>query len=262
MLFLIFATGLFLATLSMVRPALADGPPLALSGLNGASVVIAFTCFVSVGVLMGSVFAFALLLAFLLHEFGHVLAYRMVGHADARFRLVPFWNGVRISDTPPRSDLDAFFIALMGPGVSLAPMVLSFALVDVLAPHAPLASDFFLQFALATGALNFVNLLPLWPLDGGRCIRIMVQAQFPGVGPLAAAAMSAALMGFAYSVSSVLIFLMALVGAFALITGREDHASRATLTKHELRLALTAYFAALSAFFLGGWWIIRIIPMT
>jgi len=262
MLFLILASMLLMASLSMVRPALADGPPLVLQGFNGAGVVLGFSCFVAIAVIMGPLFSFALLLAFMLHEFGHVMAHRMLGDEGARFRLIPFWNGARISQYTPETDLHAFFIALMGPGLSLAPMVVSFALAETLPGLSPIAAEFFWQFALALGALNFVNLLPLWPLDGGRCIRLMVQSHFPQMGPLAAAAMAAALFGFAYSVSSVLLALLALVGAFSLITKRDESPARDTLSRRELGIAFTAYFASLSAFFLGGWWVIKLIPLT
>jgi Zn-dependent protease len=262
MTFLILAGTLMLATVLMVRPALVDGPPLVLQGFNGAGVVLGFTCFVAIAVVMDPLFSFALLLALLLHEFGHVIAHRMVGHEDARFRLIPFWNGARISDEPPTTDADAFFIALMGPGISLAPMVLSFALAPALSTSSPLASEFFLQFALATGALNFVNLLPIWPLDGGRCVRLLVQARAPRFGPLAAAAMAAALLGFAMTVQSVLLTLLALVGGFALITNRAEPAPRPSLSPRQWRVAATAWFASLSAFFLGGWWVIKLIPLS
>lgn len=152
MTFLILAGTLMLATVLMVRPALSEGgPPLVLQGgFNGAGVVLGFTCFIAIAVVMDPLFSFALLLAFLLHEFGHVIAHRLIGHHDARFRLIPFWNGARISDHTPTTDAEAFFIALMGgPGVSLAPpMVLSFTLAPpALSGSSPLAAEFFLQFA-------------------------------------------------------------------------------------------------------------------
>ena len=262
MTFLILASTLMLATVLMVRPALAGGPPLVLQGFNGPGVILGFACFVAIAVIMDPLFSFALLLAFMLHEFGHVMAHRMVGHQDARFRLIPFWNGARISDQVPSSDADAFFIALMGPGISLAPMVLSFALAQSLPATHPMAAEVFLQFALATGALNFVNLLPIWPLDGGRCVRLLVQARAPRFGPLASAAMAAALLGFALSVGSILLTLLALTGGFALITNRAEPAPRPTLTRRQWRLAATAWFASLSAFFLGGWWVIKLIPLS
>lgn len=262
MTFLILAGTLMLATVLMVRPALVSGPPLVLQGFNGAGVVLGFACFVAMAVVMDPLFSFALLLAFLLHEFGHVVAHRMVGHHDARFRLIPFWNGARISDRAPTSDADAFFIALMGPGVSLAPMVLSFALAPALASTSPLVSEFFLQFALAIGALNFVNLLPIWPLDGGRCVRLLIQARAPRFGSLAVASMSAALLGFSVTVHSVLLTLLALAGGFALIANRVEPAPRPTLSRRQWRVAATAWFASLAAFFLGGWWVINLIPFS
>ncbi len=257
--FVILSMALLALTAAMVRPALAGGSGLLLTGFDGTGVILAFSGFVAVALVLGPVFSFALMLAFLLHEFGHVVAYRLAGHTDVRFRLIPIWDGARISNQAPRSDLDAFFIALMGPGVSLAPMVVSFALSEVLLPLSPATADLFWQFALATGVLNFVSLLPLWPFDGGRCIRIMLQSIFPNIGPLAAMSMSVILAALAILLHSVMLCLIALVGAISLVAKRGEPSKGPPLTLEQLRLALAAYFAALASFFLAGWWVLKAI---
>lgn len=92
-------------------------------------------------------------------------------------------------------------------------------------------------------------------------MRLLIQARAPRFGPLTSAAMAAALLSFAMTVQSVLLTLLALVGGFTLITNREEPVPRPTLSKRQWRIAATAWFATLSAFFLGGWWVIKLLPL-
>lgn len=262
MTFLLLSMVLVTATIIVVRPAVESGPPLTFGHFDGKGVVAVFAGFVSVALFLGIGFSFALVLAMLMKELGHVLGYRLAGHEDARFRLMPLPGGRPISGRAPANDLAAFFIALMGPGLSLAPMIAAFALGEVLAEPAPALALAFRTFAFATGALNFLALLPIWPLDGGRLMRLIVQARFPDMGPLAATAFSALLIGMSWTMHSMLLFLLGLVGALALAISRDRPEARAPLSRAQIRIGFTAYFATLSAFFLAGWWVLRLVPLT
>jgi len=57
--------------------------------MSGIAVAVAMYLF-------GPLFGLALTLVVVLHEFGHVAAFRAIGHADARFRLIPLLGGVAI----------------------------------------------------------------------------------------------------------------------------------------------------------------------
>ena len=139
----------------------------------GALAVIAAVYF------YGWLYGLALCLAVAVHEYGHVLAYRICGHDDARFRLIPILGGVAISGRLPASQDKAFFIALLGPAFCLAPMGLAFALSDLLLSTSYEAAEALFVFALVLGAFNFFNLLPFWPLDGGRMLQILCQTFAP-----------------------------------------------------------------------------------
>lgn len=260
MTFLFLSMLLVAATFAVVSPAFAGGPRIGFSNFDGIGVIAAFVGVLGVALFLGVEFALALMLAALLKEFGHVLGHRLAGHDDARMRLVPLPRGPSISDREPDSDLAAFFILLMGPGVSLAPMVAAFAIGEAFATSAPGLAETARLFALSVGALNFVALLPLWPLAGGRLIRIIVQARFPRIGGLAAVFFTALLVGMSWTTHSTFLFLLGIVSGLALVAGQPRPENRPTLTKRQVRIGFTAYFAALSAFFLGGWWVLRVLP--
>lgn len=260
MTFLLLSLVLVAATVSVVRPAMAEGAPLPIASPNGIAIVALFPLTLGVVLFLGPQFALAFALAWLLKELGHVLGYRLAGHDDARLRLLPMPGTQANSARAPDSDLAAFFILLMGPGLSLAPMVAAFAVSDVFAADAPGLASAARAFAFAVGALNFVALLPLWPLDGGRLIRIIVQARFPRIGGLAAVFFAALLVGMSWTTQSTFLFLLGIVSGLALVAGQPRPEDRPTLTRRQVRIGFTAYFAALSAFFLSGWWVLRLLP--
>ena len=131
----------------------------------------------------------------MLHEFGHWLAMRLTGQPAPRIMLVPFFGGVAVGNHPHKSQFDAAFCALMGPGFSALPCLALLAAALVLGSMEPvndagtLAQQYFMPPLLATaaaalagfiGLLNLLQLLPVLPLDGGQVLRALVQS-FSGI---------------------------------------------------------------------------------
>ena len=193
----------------------------------------------------------ALIVSVMVHEYGHVAAYRVAGHPDATFRLIPMFGGVAISKTSPKSDLHDFYITIMGPGTCLALMLASFIAYEAIVDSSYLVSLFFWYLAIITGMLNFLNLLPLWPLDGGRITRVLTQTFSPKLAFYLTIGMCLVLI--AYSISNRMFLLVifavyALQGAMAMPTFR----TRTGLTVPQMIMGTIAWFAMLAAFFLGG----------
>jgi hypothetical protein len=260
MTFLLLSMALVAFTLWVVQPAMGGGPGLRLAHVNGIGVLSVFAATLALALFFGLEFALSLLAVWLLKELGHVLGYRMAGHTDARLQLLPLPGGPTASATAPKSDLAAFFVLMMGPVLCLAPMVAAFALGQALAGPAPAIAHAARSFALAAGALNFVALLPLWPLPGGELTRLIVAARFPRVSGLSAAALAAFTIGLSLTWHSSLLFLLGLVAGLALTVRPPADTPRPRLTAAQTRIGFTAYFATLSAFFLGGWWVLRLLP--
>lgn len=256
-----FSVLLIAATIWMARPALVNGglrPDL--SGVDGRGVLGAFAAVSTFALLLGLDLAVGLLLAALVKAAGHLVGHRLVGDRAAEFRLVAFPQGPEAAGTAPRDDLAAFFVLMMGPALGLAPMVAAFAFGTALAESAPGLAEALRAYALAAGALNFVSLLPLWPLAGGRLVQLIIAARFPQVSGLAAAMLAAFFIGMSLTLHSLLLFLIGLIAALALIVRPPANTPRPSLSRKETRIGVLAYFATLSAYFTAGWWVVSLLP--
>ena len=115
----------------------------------------------------GWLFAVLLLAALLVHEFGHLLAFRLIGQPWGRLVFLPFLGALAMPRLPYQSQGQSVFAALMGPGFSiLIPLA---AVAAVLAEWGP--ANLFIPIGIVVSALNLFNLLPVEPLDGGIALR-------------------------------------------------------------------------------------------
>lgn len=132
----------------------------------------------------------AILIAFvfffvLLHEFGHSLMAQQFGLRVRDITLVPFGGVARIEQLPTRPSAEAL-IALSGPLVNLAVVVAAFPFILLLGITQGFTSvgDYFrydlssasfggllVQLWLVNLLIAFFNLLPAFPMDGGRILR-------------------------------------------------------------------------------------------
>ena len=139
------------------------------------------------GLLYGLLFAVALFGCVVLHEVGHSLVARAKGSRILEILLLPIGGMARLDHLPVRP-ADEIQTALAGPAVSLALGVAGWWL-------APLAAAFnpHLGLLLANlGGFNLMlalfNLIPSFPMDGGRVFRA---ALVPRLGRLAATRLAA-----------------------------------------------------------------------
>lgn len=114
-----------------------------------------------------------LTLVIVLHELGHMAAYRAFGHEQVRMIFIPLLGGVAIGGRPYRSRFEMATCALMGAGLSafVVPILIA---VDSGARQAlpdHWVSVPSLAFLLILGAFNLLNLLPTHGFDGGQVLR-------------------------------------------------------------------------------------------
>lgn len=202
----------------------------------------------------GPVFGLSIIAVVVIHEFGHVAAYRVIGHHDASFRLVPLLGGYAISNRAPSTQDEQVFVSLMGPAICLAPMLLAYALIPIASTTWPAAVYPLVTFASICGALNFFNLLPIWPLDGGR-LTATITSVIHDRAPFYIFATATALIGLVavLSQSIFLIFLVVMGVQHLVQTGGSDGtAPYARMSKRRALLCLGAWLFTAATLFMGG----------
>lgn len=122
--------------------------------------------------LLGVVVAFLLVASVALHEYGHALAARRFGIRTHHITLYPFGGIAAIESIPEDPDTETV-IALAGPAVNLALAALG-GLVAFYGESFLLVGGVAKAFAAANLSMGLFNLLPAFPMDGGRVLRSML----------------------------------------------------------------------------------------
>lgn len=118
-------------------------------------------------VLFSVEFAFALVAILVFHEYGHLRAMKKFGIPTKGMYLIPFVGGLAVGDKP-RSRWQDVYISLMGPLYGLLMTLVCY--IGYL-----LTDNHFIGLVASTSALiNLFNLLPIYPLDGGRVVKSLV----------------------------------------------------------------------------------------
>jgi Zn-dependent protease/predicted transcriptional regulator len=121
----------------------------------------------------------SLFLSVLLHEFGHALVARRFGVHTTEITMLPFGGVSRMERSlKPHEE---FWVALAGPAVNLLLSLILFACVywrnqnvDVRNLNVPTDANLLLQVAFGNLLLAAFNLLPAFPMDGGRALRAIL----------------------------------------------------------------------------------------
>jgi Zn-dependent protease len=125
-------------------------------------------------------FILALFTCIVAHEFGHALVARRFGVQTRDITLLPI-GGVSSLERIPDNPAQEFWVAIAGPAVSIGIAFLLLPLVVVsgtnarLSPTGPWGNvPFVEQLMLANVVLAIFNLLPAFPMDGGRIFRSLL----------------------------------------------------------------------------------------
>jgi Zn-dependent protease/CBS domain-containing protein len=179
------------------------------------------------GALFRALELLALFACVLFHEFGHILMARRFGVRTPDVILLPIGGVARLERIPdePRQEL---LIALAGPAVTLAIAAVLTLLVRVQGSQAALLTfnenqPFLPWLASANIWLLLFNLIPAFPMDGGRVLRALLASRLGllrGTRIAASLGQSLAVVGGLYGIARpepllVLVAFFVFLGANA-----------------------------------------------
>jgi Zn-dependent protease len=121
---------------------------------------------------MGAVGALGLFLSIIGHEFCHSVVARRFGIPMNGITLFIFGGVAEMDDEPPGAKAE-FFMAIVGPLSSALLAVIFYALhvLGVAGRWSPPVNGLLRYLSMVNGLLAGFNLLPAFPLDGGRIMR-------------------------------------------------------------------------------------------
>ncbi len=210
------------------------------------------------GGLRGVVFILALFACVVLHEFGHALTARRFGVVTRDITLYPI-GGISRFESMPEKPAHELLISLAGPMVNvviaiLLGLYLSFSgqMPDLVALNERDISQLPILFSLlsANTILAVFNLIPAFPMDGGRVFRALLGFAFDRATATRVAAslgqmlaIGFVFLGFFFNFWLVFIGLFIFLGAGGEAAAEQTKAALAGLTVKD---ALMHRFTALS----------------
>jgi len=191
-----------------------------------------------------------------LHEFGHALMARRFGIATREIVLLPI-GGVARLERMPDQPLQEVLVAVAGPAVNVVLAVIFGAILF----SANVSAETILQRASGEGTLEFLlfanvfmigfNMIPAFPMDGGRVLRGTLAAFLPYARATRIASLIGQGFALLFAAAGVFVFqnvVLVLIAMFVFVTAGEERAlvqTRSSLAGLPASAAMVTAFVSL-----------------
>jgi Zn-dependent protease len=179
---------------------------IAVALLTGGLSIILF------GFWLGWISAALLVVVLGVHEFGHLIAFRMIGQPWGRVLFIPFLGALAVPRLPFRGEREHVFAALMGPGFSVLLLIAAIVFTIAGVPYAG-------HLVFVTALINGLNLLPVLPLDGGHAARAILQSVAPRHIRVGMTICAIAIAAAGFITRQPILLAVALIAAFGAGSG-------------------------------------------
>jgi Zn-dependent protease len=160
----------------ILEQARSNGVP---AGVQWALFAISIAMFLLLGGLLWNLqFVLILLGVIAFHEAGHYLAMRGFGYHNVQMLMLPLVGGVTLGVEKTSNPAQRAWMSLMGP---LPGIVLGWILYGCLALLPGQTWAWLRPLATTLLVLNYLNVLPLPPLDGSRVVQALLPARWTGL---------------------------------------------------------------------------------
>ncbi|MFZ2099141.1 MAG: site-2 protease family protein [Oricola sp.] len=203
----------------------------------------------------GVLFIVAVFACVVLHELGHAIAARRYGIRTPRITLLPI-GGVAELERMPEKPSEEIFVAVAGPLVNVVIAAILILALGALPDLATISSienpqpGFLARLAVVNIVLVLFNLIPAFPMDGGRVLRALLATRFSRVRATQIAAtvgqITAFIFGFLGLLSgNVLLILVAVFVYMAATSESQATTLQAIASKVSVREGMITRYDAL-----------------
>jgi Zn-dependent protease len=172
-----------------------------------------------------------------LHEYGHALAARRYGIETVDIILTPIGGIARLKSIPQKPAHE-LVIAIAGPLVNLVIIILATIFLVFVLDETDLSAfseNFSLDsikglvfyLLLINGMLFSFNLIPAFPMDGGRVLRSLLSFRLNKLRATAIATIIGRIIAVAFVIISLIFsnFSLGIIGVFVYLMAQQEHAN-------------------------------------